>query len=221
MVAIVRHNFIRPAAAVPMAWDIGWMVLMVLMVLAVPPMIYGALSYYRFGVFNPSFYVPYEDFFASVATGDVLAIFAAPLLTVNMTSGEMLANMYSVTLGQYALSIALGIAMGLVMAKQLYLYKACTVQTVGGTTTAAGSGLFATVAASSTGILGCCGSGLAGGVLTLIGLGSNTASQLAEISPLIQVAMIGLFVLLNVRLAGRLKALGGPSDAAALPTGST
>lgn len=208
MVAITRHSVTRPAAAVPMAWDMGWMILMVLLVLAMPPVIYGALSYYRFGVFNPSFYVPYEDFFASVASRDVPALFAAPLLTVNMTSGEMLANMYSVTLGQYVLSIALGIAMGLAMAKQLYLYKVCSLKTVGGTTTAAGSGLFATVAASSTGILGCCGSGLAGGVLTLVGLGSNTASQLAEISPLVQAALIGLFVLLNVRLGARLKALG-------------
>jgi hypothetical protein len=213
MIALARPHPTQSTAAVPMAWDLGWMVLMVLLVLAAPPAIYGALSYYRFGIFKPSFYVPYEEFLVSLGSGDALAIVAAPLLSVNMTSGEMLANMYSVTLGQYALSIALGVAMGLTTAKQLYLGRICPAKGIGGTTTAAGSGLFATVAASSTGILGCCGSGLAGGVLTLLGFGSNVASQLAGISPLIQVALIALFVVFNVRLGARLKALA-PTAAA-------
>jgi hypothetical protein len=63
------------------------------------------------------------------------------------------------------------------------------------------------VAASSTGILGCCGSGLAGGVLTLLGVSGNIAGQLAGASLLLQLALIAAFVLLNLRFAARLKAL--------------
>ncbi|MEK7245830.1 MAG: hypothetical protein AAB223_07410 [Pseudomonadota bacterium] len=208
MVALARHTFARPAAAVPPAREVGWMLLMILLVLVLPPAIYGALTHYRFGVFNPSYYVPYEEFWASMTAGDVAALFNAPLLSVNMTSGDVLANMYSVTLGQYGLSLALGTAMGLAMAKQFHLLKVCSAGAVGGTTAATGSGLFATVAASSTGILGCCGSGLAGGVLTLLGVSGNVAGQLAGVSLLFQLALIAVFVLLNLRFAARLQALG-------------
>ncbi|MCC7017212.1 MAG: hypothetical protein IT564_08430 [Rhodospirillales bacterium] len=207
MVALARHGVVRPAAAVPPAREVGWILLMTLLVLAMPPAIFGALTYYRFGILDPSYYVPYEEFWAAMTSGDVAALFAAPLLSVNMTSGDILANMYSVTLGQYGLSIALGTAMGLAMAKQFQLLKACSAGTVGGTAAATGSGLFATVAASSTGILGCCGSGLAGGVLTLLGVGGGIAGQLAGVSLLFQIALIALFALLNLRFAARLKAL--------------
>ena len=207
MVAIARHTFDRPTGVVPAAWDVGWMILMITLVLVLPPAIYGSLTYYRFGVFSPSYYVPYEEFWASITAGDVAVFFTAPLLSVNMTSGDILANMYSVTLGQYALSIALGVAMGLTLAKQFYLRRACPARTSGGTAAATGSGLFATVAASSTGILGCCGSGLAGGVLTLMGVSGSVASQLAGVSLLLQAALIAAFVLLNLRLAARLKML--------------
>ena len=184
------------------------MLLMILLVLAMPPAIYGALTYYRFGIFDPSYYVPYEEFWAAIAADDFAALFAAPLLSVNMTSGDVLANMYSVTLGQFGLSLALGTVMGLAMAKQFHLLKVCSVGAVGGTTAATGSGLFATVAASSTGILGCCGSGLSGGVLTLLGVSGNVAGQLAGVSLLFQLALIAVFVLLNLRFAARLQALG-------------
>ena len=64
------------------------------------------------------------------------------------------------------------------------------------------------MAASSTGILGCCGSGLSGGVLTLLGVSGNVAGQLAGVSLLFQLALIAVFVLLNLRFAARLQALG-------------
>ena len=207
MVALAQHDFARPAAAVPPAREVGWVLVMTLMVLAMPPAIYGALTYYRFGIFAPSYYVPYEAFWAAMASGDVAALFTAPLLSMNMTSGDLLANMYSVTLGQYALSITLGAAMGLAMAKQVHLLKVCSTRAVGGTSTATGAGLFATVAASSTGILGCCGSGLAGGVLTLLGVSGSVAGQLAGASLLFQLALIAVFALLNLRFAARLKGL--------------
>ncbi|MSP80960.1 MAG: hypothetical protein EXR02_07875 [Rhodospirillales bacterium] len=208
MVALAQHSFARPTAAVPPAQEVGWVLAMILMVLAMPPAIYGALTYYRFGIFAPSYYVPHEAFWAAVTAGDFTASFAAPLLSVNMTSGDILANMYSVTLGQYALSIALGAAMGLAMAKQVRLLKVCSAGAIGGTSATTGAGLFSTVAASSTGILGCCGAGLAGGVLTLLGVSSNVAGQLAGASLLFQLALIAVFALLNLRFAARLKGLG-------------
>ena len=208
MVALARHTHTRPAAATPPAREVGWILLMIGLVLVLPPAIYGALAYYRFGIFDPSYYGPYEEFWAAVTASDVAALFTAPLLSVNMTSGDVLANMYSVTLGQYGLSIALGTAMGLAMAKQVHLLKVCSAGSVGGTTAATGSGLLATVAASSTGILGCCGSGLAGGVLTLLGVSGNVAGHLAGVSLLFHLALIAVFVLLNLRFAARMKALG-------------
>ena len=71
----------------------------------------------------------------------------------------------------------------------------------------AGSGLAATLAASGTGILGCCGSWLTGGILLLAGVSSVTANQIAEVSPFIQVALIALFALAYLRFSRRLKTL--------------
>ena len=207
MIALARHGHAQATAAVPPAQEVRWILLMIFLVLVLPPAIYGGLTYYRFGIFAPSYYVPYEEFWAALASGNVATLFAAPLLSVNMTSGDLLANMYSVTLGQYVLSLALAIAMGLALAKQLHLQKICLGGAIGGTGAATGSGLMATVAASSTGILGCCGSGLAGGVLSLLGVGGNIAGQLAGVSLLLQAALIAAFVLLNLRLAARLKML--------------
>jgi hypothetical protein len=207
MVALA-HPTRAPSAEVSFsAQEIAWIALMILLVLALPPAIFGALTYYRFGIFAPSYFVPHEALWAALTEGDVAALFAAPLVSVNMTSGDVLANMYSLTLGQYGLSVVLGCTMGLALAKQMRLLRLCSAGTVGGTTAATGSGLFATVAASSTGILGCCGSGLAGGVLTLLGVSGNIAGQLAGASLLLQLALIAAFVLLNLRFAARLKAL--------------
>lgn len=213
MVALARHRYPREATAVPPAQEVRWVLSMVLLVLVLPPAIYGGLTYYRFGVFAPSYYIPYEEFWTALEGGNAAALFAAPLLSVNMTSGDILANMYSVTLGQYGLSLVLATAMGLALAKQLHLKKICSVGAIGGTSAATGSGLMATVAASSTGILGCCGSGLAGGVLSLLGVSGNVAAHLAGLSLLFQLALIAIFVFFNLRFAARLKAIRAPAPA--------
>ena len=192
---------------VPVASEALWVLVMVSVVLALPPVIYACLSYAQFGLFKPSYYLPYEALFDALRSADAEAILAAPVLSVNMTSGELLANMYNLTVGQFFLSVALGIVMGLALAAQLSFRKACAVGSVGGTAAAAGSGLMATLAASSTGILGCCGSALSGGILALAGVSATTASQIAEFSPWIQVAMIVFFAFAYVRLSRRLKIL--------------
>ena len=67
----------------------------------------------------------------------------------------------------------------------------------------------ATVAASSTSIMGCCGSGVAGGVLTLAGVGAGTASEIAGWSTPVQALFIVGFVLNWLRLRGKLGVVGG------------
>lgn len=197
----------RTAAVVPVASEALWVLVLVPVVLALPPVIYACLSYAQFGLFKPSYYLPYEELFDALRSADAEAILAAPVLSVNMTSGELLANMYSLTVGQLFLSVALGIVMGLALAAQLSFRKACSGGSVGGPAAAAGSGLMATLAASSTGILGCCGSALSGGILALAGVSAATASQIAEFSPLIQIVMIGFFAFAYVRLSRRLRFL--------------
>ena len=100
--------------------------------------------------------------------------------------------------------------MGLTLDAQLSLRKVCELKSVGGSAAAAGSGLVATLAASGTGILGCCGSGLTGGILLLAGVSSITANQIAEVSPFIQAALIALFALAYLRFSRRLKTLATP-----------
>ncbi len=155
----------------------------------------------------PSYCLPYEELFGALRSADAEAIISAPILSVNMTSGELLANMYTLTVDQLVLSVALGIVLGLAMAAQLSLRKACAMGSAGASAAAAGSGIAATLAASSTGILGCCGSALSGGVLALAGVSFTTASQIAEISPWIQIAMIAFFAFAYVRLSRRLRLL--------------
>ena len=65
------------------------------------------------------------------------------------------------------------------------------------------------VPADSTSIMGCCGSGVAGGVLTLAGVGTGTASEIAGWSTSVQALFIVGFVLNWLRLRGKLGVVGG------------
>jgi hypothetical protein len=187
-----------------------WMLSMVAAVLVLPLVMYAFLAYRQFGLFNPSYFIPYEEMSAAFGSGDLHAVFDAPLISVNVTSGLLLSNMFSLSVGQFFLSVALGATMGLTLDAQLSLRKVCELKSVGGSAAAAGSGLVATLAASGTGILGCCGSGLTGGILLLAGVSSITANQIAEVSPFIQAALIALFALAYLRFSRRLKTLATP-----------
>src|SRR5262249_60730546 len=81
-------------------------------------------------------------------------VVSLPLVEVNMTSGHILANMYTLTLGQFVLSSMLGLVMGLVIAGQLRLRRLCATRGQQGIGAAAGAGLLATVAAARIGIVG-------------------------------------------------------------------
>ena len=196
--------------AKPIPAKIWWMFSMVTAVLVLPLIIYAVLAYRQFGLFNPSFFIPYEELFEAFGSDDLHAIFAAPVISVNVTSGLLLSNMFSLSVGQLLLSVPLGAVMGLTLDAQLSLRNVCELKSVGGSAVAAGSGLVATLAASGTGILGCCGSGLTGGILALAGVSSVTATQLAEVSPFVQAVLIAFFVLAYLRFSKRLKVLATP-----------
>jgi hypothetical protein len=152
------------------------------LVLALPPALFGWLSWRRFDGFRFTWYVPHEELAQALRTLDPAGIFHAPLFVANMTSGLPIANMFTLTVGQLALSLVLGAAIGANLLAALR-----PGQRVG---VALGIlvSLTATAAASSTGLVGC-HPGLAGGLITLVGINSSTAATLATWSPLAQAAL--------------------------------
>jgi hypothetical protein len=174
---------------------------MVLLTVTLPLAIYGYLSWRQFEYFSMSYFVPYEAARAELETPTLAKVVSLPLVEMNMTSGNILANMYTLTLGQFALSSMLGLVMGLVIAEHLRLRGLCAMRGQHGIGAATGVGLLATVAAASTGLLGCCGgSAFAGGVFALAGLSSASAAALSKASPIIQIGLILLFVVLYAGL---------------------
>ncbi len=193
------------------AWrEAGIVVGMIQLTLVLPVAIYGYLAWRQFEYFSLSYFVPYEAMRAELAKPTFAKIVSLSLVEINMTSGHILSNMYTLTLGQLALSITLGLVMGLVLASHLQLRGICALrgQQSVGAAAGTGAGLLATVAAASTGLLGCCGgSALAGGVLTLAGLSSAATASLAKASPIIQFGLILTFLWLYARLRRRLSAV--------------
>ena len=189
--------------------DGGIVLGILILVLLLPPLVYGFLVWRQFDFVDPSGYIPHEEARQVLAGGDLLGFLGTPLLSMNMTSGALLSNMYSLTFGQSILTIALGIAIALNLIVHLDLWRVCGVTGLHGTTAAAGSGVLATVAASSTSIMGCCGSGVAGGVLTMAGIGAGAASEIAGWSTPVQMLFIAGFFLNWLRLRGKLAAGAG------------
>jgi hypothetical protein len=183
---------------------------MIVLTLVLPVALYGFLSWHRFDNFSLSYFIPYEAMRADLATPTLAKIVSLPLVEMNMTSGDILANMYTLTLGQLVLSITLGLVMGLVLAGQLCPRSVCALggQQNVGAAAGASAGLLATIAAASTGLLGCCGgSAFSGGIFALAGLSSAAATTLAKASPFIQIGLILLFAALYVRLRRRRAAI--------------
>jgi hypothetical protein len=181
---------------------------MVVLILALPPTIYGYLAYRQFDFFRFTYYVPYEEFMIAFRSADPTNILAAPLVSANMTSGALVSSMYNLTLGQLLVSLGLAIVMGLSLAGNMRLRKICSTKFVNVSAVAAGCGIAATLAASGAGLLGCCaGTALAGGILALVGVSASIAHQLADVSPLIQIGLMALFTLDCLRVRKRLEEL--------------
>jgi hypothetical protein len=210
-VFLTQHD--TPADAPSLVWrDAVIVAATMLLTLTLPLAIYGYLSWRQFEYFSLSYFVPYEAMRAELARPTLAKIVSLPLVEVNLTSGHILANMYTLTFGQFALSSMLGFVMGLVLAGQLRLRGLCALRGQQSVGAAAGAGLLATVAAASTGLLGCCGgSAFAGGVFALAGLSSASAAALSKASPIIQMGLILVFVVLYAGLRRKratLEALG-------------
>ena len=73
-----------------------------LLTLTLPLAIYGYLSWRQFEYFSLSYFVPYEAMRAELARPTLAKIVSLPLVEVNLTSGHILANMYTLTFGQFA-----------------------------------------------------------------------------------------------------------------------
>lgn len=176
----------------PVARNIAAISTVVALTLILPPLIYGLLVWLRFDFVSLSSYVPHEEL--RQAAQDPFALLAAPLWSVNMTSGFLLSNMYSLTVGQFLLAVGMGLAIGLNFVAYLGMRRLCAAGGGPGAAAATATGLIATLGASSTGIIGCCGSGLAGGILTLAGVGAGSAAAVAEWSVPLQMLIMAGFV---------------------------
>ena len=163
------------------------------LVLLLPPALFGWLAWRQFDVFWFTWYVPHEELAQAVRTLDPARLFHAPLFIANMTSGELISNMFTLTLGQLALSLALGAAIAASLLAGLRSRRRLGV--------ALGMllALAATASASATGLVGC-HPGMAGGLVTLMGVSSPAAATLATWSPLAQAAIAGVLFLAASRL---------------------
>src|SRR5262249_45909446 len=98
------------------AWrDAAIVAATVLATMTLPLAIYGYLSWRQFEYFSLSYFVPYEAMRAELERPTLAKVVSLPLVEVNMTSGHILANMYTLTLGQFVLSSMLALVMGLVI----------------------------------------------------------------------------------------------------------
>lgn len=181
-----------------------------LLFLEIPPIIYGYLSYRQFEYFSLSGYMPYEEVMIALRSGNLANILAAPLISLNMTSGHMFSNIYSFTIGPLIASIVLGLLTGIAIIMKLRM------RLIGRHAATQGAGivslgLLATIGASSAGLLGCHGgSGMSGGILKIIGISQESAAFLAFWSPYIQlvlIAALGLYCLHLYRTLNRPKEL--------------
>ena len=195
----------RPGRSLAAAWTWNGVVVAaaVLLTCLVPPVIYALLVLSRFGFLAISGYVPYEELRQAAASLDPAALLAAPVWSMNMTSGLLLSNMYELTVGQLLATLAMGAVIGLNLVAYAAPRDVCGVGGGSGAAAAAGSGLLASVGAASTGIMGCCGSGVAGGVLALAGLGAGSAAALADWSMPVQLLLIAVLALNWLRLRRR------------------
>lgn len=182
----------------------------IILAVALPPVLHALLVRWKFGMLEVSWYVPYEELDQALRGGKLAGIYGAPLWSANMTSGLITANMFTLTLGELVLSVLLGLLIGMNWAAAARLRARCPVRTGQAMAVAATSGLAATLAASGTGILGCCGPALSGGMLALAGLSATTAQAIASVSPALQGALIAVLTLSWAWLRRRARAVTVP-----------
>src|SRR3990172_2117382 len=98
MMVLLRSKKIR--------WTVASGLLLAVM-LAFPLLLFAWLSYVKLSFVSWSYYVPYEELRQGLASAEVRKIYYAPLLAVNVTSGFLIANMFTYTLGHTLVTLAL------------------------------------------------------------------------------------------------------------------
>jgi hypothetical protein len=179
-------------------WLAAGTALLVLM-LGLPLLLFAWLSYWKLGFVSWSYYVPYEEFWQGLASAKVGKIYYAPLVAVNVTSGFVIANMFTYTLGHTLVTVALVTLVMAYLALVLRRARECTTA-VGAPVGGATAGVFtATAASSSAALTGCCGAGMAGGIVALAGLGSAAGAWMSDAATWAQfLLVVGLAVALVI-----------------------
>ncbi len=173
-----------------------WFAGISLLSLILPILTYAVTVWRNFGLVLPSGYAPVEETGAALASLSPGKIWTAPLYSMNLTSGEIVSAMYTITLGGLVLALGLGLAAALMLAGR----KHCPVrrQVIQGQAMA-GGGILAAVIGAQTTLLGCCGGGLAGALLSLAGMGSGMAAQASAWGQPVQAMTVLVLLGLNWR----------------------
>lgn len=170
-------------------WSALGAALAVLM-LALPLALFALVSYFKLGFVSLSWYVPYEEFGQSLASGDIGRIYNAPLAAINTTSGFLVATMFTYTLGHTLVSVILAVLV-LLHIRLLARRTACQSRSVTASVGGATAGVFATTAAaSSTALTGCCAAGMTGGMIALAGAGSIAGAWLSDAATYAQALLV-------------------------------
>ncbi len=168
-----------------------WMCAIVALLLALPLALFALFSYLKLGFMNFSYYVPYEEFWQNLLSGDVGKIYNAPLIAMNLTSGFLIANMFTYTLGHTLVTVILGVLVVLHVLLALRRARSCAMRIPAGSVGSATAGVFAATAASSSAALtGCCGAGMAGGLVALAGFGSAIGAWVSDAATWAQAVLV-------------------------------
>ena len=171
-------------------WSALGAALAVLM-LALPLALFALVSYFKLGFVSLSWYVPYEEFGQSLASGEIGRIYNAPLAAINTTSGFLVATMFTYTLGHTLVSLVLAVLVLLHIRLLAARRTACQSRGLAASVGGATAGVFAaTAAASSTALTGCCAAGMAGGMIALAGAGSIAGAWLSDAATYAQALLV-------------------------------
>ena len=169
-------------------WGALGAALLVLM-LALPLALFALVSYFKLGFMSLSWYVPYEEFGQSLASGDIGRIYYAPLAAINTTSGFVVATMFTYTLGHTLVSSVLT-ALVLLHIRLLARRAVCPTRGLGASVGGAAAGVFATTAAASSTTLTGCHPGMAGGMIALAGAGSVAGAWVSDAATYAQALLV-------------------------------
>ncbi len=188
-------------------WGALGAALLVLM-LALPLAVFALVSYHKLGFMSLSWYVPYEEFAQSLASGDIGRIYSAPLAAINTTSGFVIATMFTYTLGHTLVSTVLA-ALVLLHIRLLARRAVWQSRGLGASVGGAIAGVFATTAAaSSTALIGC-HAGMGGGMIALAGAGSVAGAWVSDAATYVQALLVaGLAVAFLIANRRQLPGIG-------------